>query len=124
MGCPQHLEHLVESLLTDDVSDADILELCRGNLDCHITIGNLQNEVFDLLTFDGPGNDVFDPGSTVMGVDNGVANFEIQCSVPLSSRPSLARGSFGSHPTVQVKALLRGRRPSSFTVAAGERVRP
>lgn len=79
------------------------------NLDGHVTIGNLENQVFDLFALDGPNHDVFDPSSTVMGIDNGVANFEIQCSVPLSSMASLTRAPQTAQTTVQVKAMMAAR---------------
>ncbi|GAA3950959.1 hypothetical protein GCM10022231_05820 [Gordonia caeni] len=87
----QHIENLVEPLRTDDVAHTDVIELAGRDLHCHVTVRYLQDQVLNLFTFDGPYDDVFNPSCTVMWIDNGVANFKVQCSLPLSSVTSLTR---------------------------------
>ena len=72
----KHLEDLVQTLLPDYVADTDILGIVGGNPNGEITLGDLQDEIFLLFAFDGPGFDRLDQRSTVMWIDNGVSDLE------------------------------------------------
>jgi hypothetical protein len=72
----QHLKHLVEALLADDIAHTHVLGVLGGHSNCQITLGDLQDEVFLLLAFDGSGFDRFDQCSTVVWIDNGVSDLK------------------------------------------------
>ena len=76
MRSTQHLEDLIEAFLADHVTHADILSVVRRYSNGQITLGALQDEVFLLFAFDGPGFDRLDQCSTVMWIDNGVSDLE------------------------------------------------
>jgi hypothetical protein len=76
MGGAKHLEHLVEALLPDHVADADIFGILGWDSDREVSLGNLQDEIFFLFAFDGPGFDRLDQRSTVVWIHNGVSDLE------------------------------------------------
>src|SRR5262249_51616198 len=67
----KYLENLVEALLTDDVAHPDVLRILGRHSNRQVPLGNLQDEVFLLFAFDGPGFDRLDQRSTVVGINNG-----------------------------------------------------
>src|SRR6202022_1442320 len=71
MRSAQDLEYLVQALLSDDVADAHLFGIVCGYSNCQVTLRNLQDEIFFLLAFDGPGFDRLYLRSTVVWIDNG-----------------------------------------------------
>ena len=46
MGRPQHLEYLVETFLTNHITDTDVFGVIGGHSNCQVALGDLQDEIF------------------------------------------------------------------------------
>src|SRR5450631_2919037 len=79
----EHLEHLVEALLTHHVSNAYKLGIVGGYPNREIALGDLQDKVNALLAIDDTTLDGFDQCSPVMGVDDRLADVERHVQEPL-----------------------------------------
>src|ERR1700682_1481118 len=99
----EHLEYLVEALLPDHVTHADILGVVGGYSNGEVSLRHFQNEIFLLFAFDGSGFDRLDQRSTVVWIDNGVSDLENhQIRAPFDV-PILTRRSDTCGTTVQVR---------------------
>lgn len=76
MRSAQNLEDLVQALLPDDIANTDVLRVICGYPNSQVSLRDLQDEIFFLLAFDGPGFDRLDQRSTVVWIDNGVSDLE------------------------------------------------
>ena len=83
----QDLEDLVQSLLPDDVADADEIAVLGRNPDGQVALGDLQNEVELVLALDGARLDGLDQCRPVVGVDDRLADLERHIVRPLSRYP-------------------------------------
>ena len=72
----QHLEHLVEAFLAHHVANTDVLSVFCGYSNGQIALRNLEDEIFFLLAFDGPGFNRLDQCCTVVWVNDGVSDLE------------------------------------------------
>ena len=87
----QHLEHPVETLLADDVTNADDLGVVSGYQNGQIALRDLQNQVGLLLALDRALLDCFDLGRPVMGVNHGLADLKRHVCGPLSTSSRVTR---------------------------------
>ena len=63
-------------VLAYDVAHPDILGILGGYSNGEVPLGDLQDEIFLLFAFDGPGFDRLDQRSTVVWIDNGVSDLK------------------------------------------------
>src|SRR5690606_24855373 len=75
-GGAEHLEHLVEPLLADDVTHADQVDIVCRHLDRQVTLGDIELEVEFLLALDDALLDLNGGCSTVVRVNDGFADLE------------------------------------------------
>ena len=87
----QHLEHLVQTLLADDVAHADEVGVVGGDPDGQVALGDLEDEVELVLALDGAGLDGLDECGPVVGIDDRLADLERHmCQTPFAT-PRITR---------------------------------
>src|SRR5690606_42112382 len=91
VGSAQHLEHLLEALVVDDVTDADEIAVLGRHLDREVPLRHLELEVQLLLAADHPLGDLLDESRTVVRADDALADsagHELALPFPATDRKS------------------------------------
>ena len=78
----EHLEHALQALLPDHITDADEVDVVSGNANREIALGDLEHEVEPVLALDGPRLDLRDQRRAVVRVDNRLADLESHTWTP------------------------------------------
>src|SRR5690606_37250887 len=75
-GRTKHIENLAQTVLVDDVTNTDKVDILRGDLDREITLSDVKLQVNLLFTPDGSFLDLSDGCGPVMGVNDSLADLE------------------------------------------------
>ncbi|GAA1359150.1 hypothetical protein GCM10009596_14080 [Arthrobacter rhombi] len=75
---------MFQAFLADDVPDANQINILCRNLDCQISLRDLELEIHLLFALDRPHLDLFDHRRTVVRVNNRFANLKNHLDKPLS----------------------------------------
>src|SRR5690606_20701251 len=74
VGGTEHLEHLLQAFLADDVAHSDQVNVLGRHLDGEVALGHPELEVELLLAPDDLLRDCFDLGRSVVGIDDGLTD--------------------------------------------------
>jgi hypothetical protein len=89
---PQDLEHPVETLLADHVTDADKVDVLGRDSDGQITLGDLEDEILTCNALDLAGLDRLDQCSAVVGIDHRFADVKSHIvKAPFRLKDNMAR---------------------------------
>src|SRR5699024_2322071 len=103
VGLTEDLEHLVQALLVHHVAHADQVDVVGGDLDGQVALGDPQLQIGAVFALDGASLDLFDECSTMVRVDDGLADGKVHVDGPLSAEQS-SRGGLCYHSRSVVPA--------------------